>query len=66
MRFAEAIDRGTIHHEGSPDLVRAFPTWLGLPRFAKYQRRMPSRAPTIKAALDAERASGRQNGPGTA
>jgi DNA-binding HxlR family transcriptional regulator len=36
MPFAEAVERGAIHLEGPPDLVRAFPTWLGATRFAKY------------------------------
>ena len=36
MPFAEAVDRGAILLEGAPDLVRAFPTWLGVTRFAKY------------------------------
>ena len=35
-RFAEAVARGAIQLEGPPDLVRAFPTWLGVTRFAKY------------------------------
>jgi DNA-binding HxlR family transcriptional regulator len=36
MPFADAVERGAIHLEGAPDLVRAFPTWLGVTRFAKY------------------------------
>lgn len=34
--FADAVDRGDIRLEGAPALVRAFPTWLGVSRFAKY------------------------------
>jgi hypothetical protein len=34
--FAEAVSRGEIRLEGLPDLVRAFPTWLGVTRFAQY------------------------------
>jgi DNA-binding HxlR family transcriptional regulator len=34
--FAEAVDEGAIDLDGPPDLVRAFPTWLGVTRFAKY------------------------------
>ena len=34
--FSEAVQRGAIRLEGPPDLVRAFPTWLGVTRFAKY------------------------------
>jgi hypothetical protein len=34
--FADAVTRGEIRFEGPAALVRAFPTWLGLTRFAKY------------------------------
>ncbi|MDQ6794175.1 MAG: hypothetical protein M3067_05040 [Chloroflexota bacterium] len=34
--FADAVDHGDIRLEGTPALVRAFPTWLGVSRFAKY------------------------------
>jgi DNA-binding HxlR family transcriptional regulator len=34
--FAEAVAHGDIRLDGPPDLVRAFPTWLGVSRFAKY------------------------------
>lgn len=34
--FSEALDHGDIRLDGPPDLVRAFPTWLGVSRFAKY------------------------------
>jgi DNA-binding HxlR family transcriptional regulator len=34
--FSEAVDHGDIRLDGPPDLVRAFPTWLGVSRFAKY------------------------------
>ena len=36
LRFAEAVAGGAIQMDGDPDLVRAFPTWLGVTRFAKY------------------------------
>jgi DNA-binding HxlR family transcriptional regulator len=34
--FSAAVGHGDIRLDGSPDLVRAFPTWLGVTRFAKY------------------------------
>lgn len=34
--FAEAIERGAIRLAGPPELMRAFPTWLGMSRFARY------------------------------
>jgi DNA-binding HxlR family transcriptional regulator len=34
--FSEAVQHGDIRLDGPPDLVRAFPTWLGVSRFAKY------------------------------
>jgi hypothetical protein len=34
--FDEAVSRGDIRLVGSPDLVRAFPSWLGVTRFARY------------------------------
>ena len=40
-RFADAVERGTIKLEGPPDLVRAFPTWLGVTRFARYALPQP-------------------------
>ena len=36
LPFTEAVGRGDIRFDGPPGLVRAFPTWLGLTRFAKY------------------------------
>ena len=36
LPLAQAVSRGDIRFEGPPALVRAFPTWLGLTRFAKY------------------------------
>ena len=35
-RFGDAMEQGGIEMDGAPDLVRAFPTWLGPTRFAKY------------------------------
>ena len=34
--LAEAVDEGAVQLNGPPDLVRAFPTWFGATRFAKY------------------------------
>ena len=34
--FGDAVRRGDIRLDGPPDLVRDFPTWLGMTRFAKY------------------------------
>jgi len=34
--FSEAVRHGDIRLDGPPALVRAFPTWLGVSRFAKY------------------------------
>ena len=42
-RFADALARGQIRLEGAPELVRAFPTWIGELRFAKYA--VPGRPP---------------------
>ncbi len=53
MPFAEAVDRGAIHLEGPPDLVRAFPTWLGVTRFAKYAVEVPGTARLDAAVLTA-------------
>ena len=35
-RFSDAMDRGEIQLDGPPALVRAFPSWIGETRFAKY------------------------------
>jgi hypothetical protein len=35
-RFGDALEQGGIEMDGPSDLVRAFPTWLGPTRFAKY------------------------------
>ena len=35
-RFGDAVALGGIEMDGPADLVRAFPTWLGPTRFAKY------------------------------
>ncbi len=35
-RFADAVARGDIHLDGSADLVRGFPRWLGPSRFARH------------------------------
>jgi hypothetical protein len=36
LPLAEAVGRDDIRFDGPPALVRAFPTWLGLTRFARY------------------------------
>ena len=36
MRLADAIGDGSIRLEGAPALVKAFPTWLAVTRFARY------------------------------
>ena len=37
-RFVDAVSRGSIRLDGPPDLVRGFPSWLGVSRFARYAR----------------------------
>jgi DNA-binding HxlR family transcriptional regulator len=37
-RLADAIARGDVRLDGPPKLVRAFPTWMGETRYAKYAR----------------------------
>ena len=34
--FAEAVEQGAIRFDGPPELARAFPTWIGMSRFARY------------------------------
>jgi DNA-binding HxlR family transcriptional regulator len=41
LGFDDAVRSGAIELDGPPDLVRAFPTWLGMTRYARYAR--PSR-----------------------
>jgi hypothetical protein len=36
--YADVVGRGDIRLDGDPNLVRAFPGWLGVTRFAKYAR----------------------------
>jgi DNA-binding HxlR family transcriptional regulator len=50
MAFSDAVDDGAIQLEGPADLVRAFPTWLGVTRFAKYAVESP-RPSAPRAAL---------------
>jgi hypothetical protein len=38
LDFGDAVAQGAIRLSGPPDLVRAFPTWLGMTRFATYAR----------------------------
>ena len=49
--FADAVDHGDIRLEGTPALVRAFPTWLGVSRFAKYAAKKPAISQTTLAAV---------------
>jgi DNA-binding HxlR family transcriptional regulator len=37
-RFADAVAAGAIQMDGATDLVRAFPSWLGVTRYAKFAR----------------------------
>ena len=39
LDFGDAVQQGAIRLDGPPELVRAFPTWLGVTRFAKYATR---------------------------
>ena len=39
LDFSEAVQQGDIRLIGPPDLVRAFPGWLGVTRFARYATR---------------------------
>lgn len=39
--FGGAVDDGAIRLEGSPELVRAFPSWLWPSQFARYIRPTP-------------------------
>jgi len=41
VALTEAIERGAVQFEGPPELARAFPTWLGMTRFAKYSLEYP-------------------------
>ncbi len=36
LPLAQAVSRGDIRFDGPPALVRTFPTWLGLTRYARY------------------------------
>jgi DNA-binding HxlR family transcriptional regulator len=36
LPYADAVERGAVHLDGSPGLVRAFPRWLGSTRFSSY------------------------------
>ena len=36
VAFADAVESGAIRLDGPPDLVRGFPTWIGVSRFARY------------------------------
>jgi len=44
-RFVDAVSGGAIRLDGPNDLVRGFPTWLGVTRFAKYALPQPAPAP---------------------
>lgn len=41
LGFDDAVRSGAIELDGSPDLVHAFPTWLGMTRYARYARPGP-------------------------
>jgi DNA-binding HxlR family transcriptional regulator len=49
-RFADAVADGSIRLDGAPDLVRTFPGWIGMTRYAPYARPIPSSPPSSRAA----------------
>ena len=49
--FGDAVEHGDLRSEGVSALVRAFPTWLGVSRFAKYATRPPSITQTTLAVV---------------
>ena len=50
IAFGDAIEHGNIRLDGAPELVRAFPTWLGVTRFARYAPAAPRPAGRVEAA----------------
>lgn len=46
-RFEDAVDSGAVRLDGPPDLVRAFPTWLGMSRFGRYGADRDWRVPVL-------------------
>jgi DNA-binding HxlR family transcriptional regulator len=44
VRYADALARGDVRFEGRSDLAKAFPTWLGMTRFARYAIEQPPTA----------------------
>lgn len=44
LTLPDAIDARLIALDGRPDLVRAFPSWLGVTHFARYRDRPPALA----------------------
>ena len=49
--FAAAVGHGDIRLDGPPELVRAFPTWLGVTRFARYSLGSAPAGGTAVAAI---------------
>ncbi len=49
-RLSDAIRDGSVRLEGRPDLVRSFPTWLGVTRFARYALPAPASTPSAAPA----------------
>ncbi len=47
-RFADAVADGSIRLDGAPDLVRTFPGWIGMTRYAPYARPIPASAPSAR------------------
>ena len=48
-RFADAVADGSIRLDGTPDLVRTFPGWIGMTRYAPYARPIPDSTPSRTA-----------------
>jgi len=48
--FAEAVSSGKIVLEGSPRLIRDFPSWIGVTRYARYATIPPHPVTTATAA----------------
>jgi len=49
--FADAVRAGTIVLEGPPRLIRDFPNWLGVTRFARYALGGPSPLPAAASPV---------------
>ena len=47
-RLGDAIEGGDIELDGSPELVRSFPNWLGLSRYAPYAAELATAAGAVR------------------